>query len=203
MNRRRPRLARILGPQGTAAAPAAPTPAAPRSAAPLVATTFAAALALSGCQAFSPLQTQIGYEPADGVAVDLGDIQIRDLLIISKAKGEVGTLSGMVVNNGTKPVTITFATGAAASAAGSGSTPGASGSSRAEVPGGTQTRLSGVDGTAAVTLPAIDAAPGDIIRVTVSTARSGASEVSVPVLGPEGYYATITPPPPTAGVSNL
>lgn len=149
----------------------------------LIATAIAGALTLSGCQVMSPIQTNGSYQPADGVAVDLGDVQIRDLVVISSAKGEVGTLSGMVVNNGTGPVTITFAAGATG------------GSVSAVAPAGAQTRLSGVAGTQPITLPSIPAAPGGVVKVTVSTPADGGSEVSVPVLLPDGYYATITPAP--------
>lgn len=141
-------------------------------------------MALSGCQAMSPIQTNVPYQAASGVAVDLGDVQIRDLLVISGAKGEVGTLSGMVVNKGTAPVSITFADADG-------------GSARAKVPAGGQARLSGVEGVDPLTLPAIAAAPGGILKVTVSTPADGASEVSVPVLLPDGIYATITPAQPS------
>ncbi len=171
VKRRSPRPAKVSGLRSTRGAPT------------LAATALAGALALSGCQAFSPIQTNVPYQPADGVAVDLGDVQIRDLVVIAGAKGEVGTLSAMVVNKGTEAVTVTFAVGTDGSSA------------KAEIPAGTQTRLSGVQGTAPVTLPAIPAAPGGIIKVTVSTPTGGAPEVSVPVLLPDGYYASLTPAP--------
>ena len=131
----------------------------------------------------SPVQTTVPYQPADGVAVDLGAVQIRDLVVVSRAQGEVGTLSGMVVNTSAQPVTISFAAGVAAV------------SVMAQAPADKQTRLSGVPGTAPVTLPSVDAAPGGIIRLTISTPAGGASEVSVPVLLPDGIYANITPAP--------
>ena len=150
----------------------------------LAAVTLAGAvLALSGCQT-SPIQTDVPYQPADGVAVDLGDVQIRNLLIITASRGEVGTLSGLVVNKSKEAVTVTFATG-----------PGATGLARALVPADGQTRLSGVEGATPVTLPSVPAAPGDIIKVIVSTPAAGAPEVSVPVLLPTGYYASLTPAP--------
>jgi hypothetical protein len=154
------------------------------SAAPIVvATAIAGALTLSGCQVMSPIQTNATYQPSDGVAVDLGDVQIRDFVVVSGAKGDVGTLSGMVVNNGTKPVTITFAAGADKFVS-------------AVAPANSQTRLSGIEGTNAITLPNIAAAPGGILQVTVSTPAAGGSEVAVPVLLPDGYYATLKPAPP-------
>jgi hypothetical protein len=136
----------------------------------------------------SPVQTNVSYQPSDGVAVDLGDVQIRDLVVVTSAKGGVGAFSGMVVNNGTKPVTITFATGADTFVS-------------AVAPAKTQTRLSGVEGTNATTLPNIAAAPGGILKVTIGTPAAGASEVSVPVLAPDGYYATIRPAPPTTRIT--
>ena len=148
-----------------------------------LAATLASAAVLSGCQVMSPIQTNVAYQPANGVAVDLGDVQIRDLVVVSRAEGEVGTLSGMVVNSGTQPVTISFAAGAAG------------GSVMAQAPAEKQTRLSGVVGTTPITLPNIDAAPGGILKLTVSTPAGGASEVSVPVLLPDGIYASITPAP--------
>ena len=131
----------------------------------------------------SPIQTAVPYQPADGVAVDLGEVHIRDLVVIAAAKGEVGTLSAMVVNNGSAPVTVTFAAGSNGDSA------------TFEIPAATQSRLSGVEGTTPITLPDINTAPGGIIRLTVSTPAGGAPEVSVPVLLPDGYYSTITPAP--------
>jgi len=149
----------------------------------LVAAALAGVALLSGCQVMSPIQTNVPYQPADGVAVDLGEVQIRDLVVVSGAKGEVGTLSGMVVNQGNSPITITFAAGATGPP------------TSAVAPADSQTRLSGVEGTTPATLPAIGVAPGGILKVTVSTPASGTSEVLVPVLLPDGYYATITPAP--------
>ncbi|MHB1474002.1 MAG: hypothetical protein ACYCV4_10315 [Dermatophilaceae bacterium] len=175
MKFRCPSPAKLLGLKGTRTASV--------RLATTLATTLAAAVTLSGCQVMSPIQNTASYQLANGVAVDLGDVLIRDLVVVSGAKGEVGTLSGMVVNKGTAPVTITFATGATG------------GSATAQAPADSETRLSGVEGTEPVTLPNIAAAPGGIIKVTVSTPASGASEVPVPVLLPNGYYASITPAP--------
>ena len=180
MKLRRLRPATFSGFRGTRTAPVR---AATVRATTTLATTLATAAVLSGCQVMSPIQTTVAYQPANGVAVDLGAVQIRDLVVVSRAKGEVGTLSGMVVNTGTEPVTISFAAGANG------------GSVMAQAPSDSQTRLSGVAGTTPVTLPSIDAAAGGIVRLTVSTPVGGASEVSVPVLLPDGIYATITPAP--------
>ncbi len=179
MKLRRLSLATFSGFRGTRTAPFRAATTLART----LATSVAAAAVLSGCQVMSPIQTTVPYQAANGVAVDLGAVQIRDLVVVSRAKGEAGTLSGMVVNTSTQPVTISFAAAAAGD------------SVLAQAPADSQTRLSGVAGTAPVTLPSIDAAPGDIVRLTVSTPAGGASEVSVPVLLPDGIYANITPAP--------
>jgi hypothetical protein len=147
----------------------------------LAAAALVGAVALSGCQATSPIQTNVPYQPADGVAVDLGSLHIRNLLVVASAKGEVGTMSGMVVNNGTRPVTVTFTAS------------GAGNSATTNVPAGRATQLSGGEGTTAVTLPNLPAAPGDTINVTVSTPTDGTTQASAPVLAPQGYYATLAP----------
>ncbi|MEP7035919.1 MAG: hypothetical protein ABI934_10050 [Actinomycetota bacterium] len=150
----------------------------------MAAAAAAAVLALSGCQVASPIQTSVPYQPADGVAVNLGDVQIRDLVIVSDAKGAAGVLSGQVVNNSAQPVTVTFTTG-----------PGAYGLARAIIPANDSTRLSGVEGTPPVTIPSMSARPGDTAIVIISTPEAGAPVVQVPVLPPTGYYSSITPAP--------
>jgi len=176
---RRLRPATFSGFRGTQAAPVRVA----TTLAKALATSVAAAAVLSGCQVMSPVQTTVPYQAANGVSVDLGAVQIRDLVVVSRAKGEAGTLSGMVVNTSAQPITISFAAGAAGD------------SVLAQAPADKQARLSGVAGTAPVTLPSVDAAPGGIIRLTVSTPAGGTSEVSVPVLLPDGIYANITPAP--------
>lgn len=170
VKRRSPGTTRTAGPKST------PSPGL------AVATLAAAVVALSGCQGFSPIQTDVAYQPADGVSVDLGDVQIRDLLVVSAARGETGTLSGLMVNRSTEPVVVTFATD-----------PG--GEARVLVPASGLARLSGVERATPATLPSIDAGPGDMLNLIVSTPASGAPEVSVPVLAPTGYYTGLTPAP--------
>jgi hypothetical protein len=177
---------------------------APPRAPVLAAVALSGILALSGCQVMSPIQTDVPYQPADGVAVDLGDVQVRDLVVVSAAKGDAGILSGMVINNGTETVTVTFAVRATDANGAATDTTGIS--AQADIPAGTAIRLSGVDGTTPVTLTSIATAPGGILGITVSTPAGGAPEVSVPVLLPTGfpvllptgYYAAITPAPAPA-----
>jgi hypothetical protein len=162
-----------------------------RSAPVLCAAALAGVLALSGCEVFSPIQTAVPYQPADGVSVDLGNVQIRDLVVVSGAKGGAGTLSGLAVNNGAVPITVSFSAATATPA-----NPAIGGdAAQASLPAGAAVRLDGVAGGTPVSLPSVPAAPGDIVTLTVSTPSSGSTDASVPVLPPTGYYSTITPGP--------
>lgn len=70
----------------------------------------AAALAagLSGCQFASPVTTEIVYNPGEGVIVNVGEVAVRDLLVISQGYGAPGLISGLAVNHGSTPVQVTF-----------------------------------------------------------------------------------------------
>jgi hypothetical protein len=136
-----------------------------------------AAVALSGCQTQSPIQTDVTYDPADGVPVDLGAVQLRDLVVISSAKGQTGVLSAAASNTGTSSTRIAFAL--------------ASGSPvYAEIPANSQDRLSG---STQVQLPSVPVAPGDVVKLTVQSPDAPAAVVDVPVLPPKDHYATMSP----------
>jgi hypothetical protein len=143
----------------------------------LPAAAIGAALALSACQTQSPIQTDVTYDPADGVPVDLGAVQLRDLVVISSGKGEAGVLSAAASNSGSSSTRIAFAL--------------ASGSPvYAEVPAGSQERLSG---STQVQLPSMPVAPGDVVKLTVQSPSAPAAVVDVPVLPPTDHYATMSP----------
>jgi len=143
----------------------------------LPAAAIGAALALSACQTQSPIQTDVTYDPADGVPVDLGAVQLRDLVVISNAKGQAGVLSAAASNSGSSSTRIAFAL--------------ASGSPvYAEVPAGSQERLSG---STQVQLPSVPVAPGDVVKLTVQSPDAPAAVVDVPVLPAKDHYATMSP----------
>jgi hypothetical protein len=139
------------------------------------------ALGLTGCQLTNPVQTNDPYVPSDGVPVDLDQVQIRDLVVVAESKGGPGTLSGAVVNRSGEPVTITFAGEGGAS-------------TTVQVPANGQERLSG---TSPVSLAAVNADPGGVATLQISTAAAGSNVVHVPVLPPEGYYETLAPSAPS------
>ncbi|MEO5980742.1 MAG: hypothetical protein ABIQ13_00355 [Pedococcus sp.] len=136
-----------------------------------------AALALSACQTQSPIQTDASYAPADGVAVDLGSIQVRDLVVISSGKDQPGVLSGSVSNSSADAQRIAFALPQGQPVF-------------AESAAFSQARLS--EGTQ-VQLLSVPASPGGVIKLTVQSATAPAAVVTVPVLPASGYYATLAP----------
>ena len=140
------------------------------------AVAFAAAALLSGCQLASPIQTNQPYNPADGVPVPLGDVQIRDLVIVADAKGGPGTLSGSLINTGSTAQTVTFADGQS--------------QATAQAKPYSQEPLSG---TTQVVIPQVSAPPGGVVQLMVGTQASGATVVAVPVVLPDLYYKTLAP----------
>ncbi len=145
-----------------------------RSLAPVVAV---GALALSGCQTQSPIQTDVPYLPADGVAVDLGSVQIRNLLVVADAKNGPGVLTGSVVNRGDENAQITFAVEGGAPV--TVSTPAH--------------RTQPISEHSQVQLSSVPADPGGLVTLSVQTATSGSNIVEVPVLPATGYYETLRP----------
>ncbi len=136
-----------------------------------------AALALSACQTQSPIQTDVTYSAPDGVAVDLGAVQLRDLVVISSGKDQPGVLSAAVSNTGADTQRIAFALPQTQPV-------------YAEAAGYSQARLSG---DSQVTLPSVPVSPGDVIKLTVQSPHAATAVVTVPVLPPVGYYATLAP----------
>ena len=136
-----------------------------------------AALALSACQTQSPIQTDVAYVAADGVPVDLGAVQIRDLVVISGGKDKAGVLSASVSNTSGEAQRIAFALPKAQPV-------------YAEAPAHSERRLSGAT---QVQLPAVPVNAGDVVRLTIQSPGARQAVVVVPVLSASGYYASMSP----------
>ncbi len=146
---------------------------------------LSAAVGLSGCAVMSPVQTQVSYQPADGVALNLGDIRINNLLVIAPAEGGPGTVSANIVNNTAQEVAVQFADQASGATA------------RVAAPPGVATTVSTEGDT--VQLASVSAAPGSNLTMTVTTTATGTAQVTVPVLATQEFLSTLQPTPmPTA-----
>lgn len=149
-----------------------------------------AAFGLAACSTQSPTQTQVPYQPADGVAASSGPVQARDLVVLSQSKGAMGRLSGSLINDSTEPVVVTFMTREQSEA-------GATAGATVSLKGREQRRIETVQ------FASIAEGPGSLTSIVMSTPTGGKTLVSVPVLLPEGYYSTMTATPMTTSATSV
>lgn len=128
------------------------------------------ALVLSGCAVFSQTATEKVYNPGDGSMVDLGPVQIRDLIVVGTAAGEPATVVAYVVNNSNEAVTVEFA--------------GEGGSASAEVPARSAVQVSPV-GEPGLQLGSLGVTPGSILPLTVTAGGNPPAAVGVQTITPD------------------
>jgi hypothetical protein len=63
------------------------------------------ALGTAGCTFFAPQATLLKYDPSDGVALDLGSLQVRNAFAISP-KGTDANLVGVFINSGSSEMNL-------------------------------------------------------------------------------------------------
>ena len=136
-----------------------------------------AALALSACQTQSPVSTEISYNAADGVPVDLGPVQVRNLLVVTDGKGKPGVLSGSLSNTSSEALKVQFRL-----PQGDPVTTTAPAHSQAQLSESEQLQL-----------PEVPVAPGDVVTLSVQSGTAPETVVVVPVLKASGYYASLAP----------
>jgi hypothetical protein len=163
--------------------PAAPTA---RRRLGAAAATLVIASGLGACQVASPVTTDLSYDPADGLSLTVGEVEILDLLVVSTGVGEVGVVSGYAVNRSSEPANLEIVLSAE------------DGTEVAlepavEVPAGSSVRIDGYDPatgefTDPVVVPEVPVRAGQLITLQVSTEGAVASN-RVPILLPEPPYA--------------
>lgn len=139
---------------------------------------MAAALTLSACQYTSTIQTDRPYEPADGVSSQIGDLQVRNLLVVAGEKGGIGNLVGMTANPTDRAGQVTFTV--------AGGKP-----IRVNVPAQGSAQLSTPD--TLVPAGTINVMPGDLVPVEVSSPTGGTTTMQIPVKYPQGPYEEYAP----------
>ena len=140
----------------------------------LVAAAVAAGIALgtSGCNLIQPQATTKQYTASDGVNATLGNVALRNLVIISN-DGKTGNLVMGAVNTDT-PVALHIEYTSAGKLA----------DGHVVLPFSTQSTLFGTDGHTKVILEGINTEPGSLLKVSF-TAGSKSQTVLVPVLTSE------------------
>lgn len=136
-------------------------------------------LLLSACQVISPRQTDVMYDAGDGVSVDVGAVQVRNLLIVADKKDGAGVISAAIGNPTAKDQTVTF--GFEGGAAPAQTTVPAYGEANVSM-SGSKLQVTGVPGQ-----------PGEMVTLQVGTTSGGTAPVQVPVLPPTGDYAALNP----------
>ena len=74
----------------------------------LGAVAAAALLTATGCGYVSPQATADEYAPSDGIQADLGDVKVRNLMILAEDANSEGRVIGSVVNEGSEPATLSI-----------------------------------------------------------------------------------------------
>jgi copper(I)-binding protein len=80
-----------------------------RTVASVSAAALLVAATVSGCQAGFDAFTSRSYAPSNGSVASLGDLRIRNVVIVQSADGGQSELYATVVNNGTSPDTLVTA----------------------------------------------------------------------------------------------
>lgn len=163
----------------SSSAPTRPATARTR-AAQIAALGLLGSLSLTACQWTSPITTEKEYDAADGIRVNLGTLQFRDLLVVSDAKGGPGTVSALVYNGGTGPEQVTI---------------GGQGDAAKPITVPAQSSVTISESVPRTLIPSVPVPPGAMMELAIG-ASAGNTTALVPVLAPHDYYATLKP---TAG----
>jgi hypothetical protein len=141
------------------------------------------AFATAGCNLVAPQATRAIYDPSDGVGATVGDVSIRNAMIISE-DGEVGTLVVSLVNDTDETVSVEVQYEAST---------GRTSDTVDAVPGRTEVRP---DSTESVTMEGLDTLPGSLFPVYFQYGSEEGKELLVPILtNALEAYATLTPAP--------
>jgi hypothetical protein len=158
-----------------------------RPAASLIAAAALAAV-LTGCSLFATHQTLHPYDASDGVSVTVGDVRIINALVFTE-DGEDGNFSAAAVNTGDTDVDLVlqYVSG------------GLKTDIELDIPAGGTVRI-GSGEAGQLFLPAIDTAPGSLLKIYFQYGDRPGTQADIPVLDtslPEydGLLPTPTPTP--------
>lgn len=158
-----------------------------------VAVTVLATTVLAGCQFITPQSTSLPYNPADGVNTSVGDVQLRNLMLID-GPDDTASLIGVLASSSSSVSSVTLQwTGAQGPETKTLSIPASGLVSLSTTP---STPAASVPGAASsVILEDVQATPGALFPITFSSSSKD-KDVRVPVLtGSQSQYATLVPTP--------
>jgi hypothetical protein len=150
-------------------------------------------LASTGCAFFSPVATQLPYDPSDGVSTTVGDIKVRNAIAFTEDGGDVNLVM-VLVNSGTKAANVKFEYGF------SEDSEGPSGVAREDIGPGESISFGNGDDAPNLILDGADAELGGLLPVFVQYGDETGKEMLVPVLDGTlpGYEDLVPTETPTA-----
>ncbi len=153
----------------------------------IAATVFLAAgilLGTTGCNLVAPQATQLEYDPSDGVGGDVGEIAVRNALLITN-DGTSANLLVTLVNEGDESHRVSVQWEASEGRV----------TEEITVPARGNITV-GADGGPSVTLREVEADPGSLFPVFFQYGDETGTDLQVPVLeGNLEVYSTLTPTP--------
>ena len=123
------------------------------------------ALGVTSCGAINEQATTFQYAASDGIVLNVADLEVRNMLLVTKSATDKARLLGSVVNNTATPQTLTVAL--------------ATGSVSINVPAKTSFKLE--DAANKTILPSAGVIPGKQAKATLSVGGSS-DEVNIPVV---------------------
>lgn len=158
--------------------------------APTLAMTFVLGLVLTAC-GFN-VQTNLPYTPADGVNLEIGSVQIRNVMILSRGDGE-GFVSATMSSD--KTDSLVAVSGTVINSDGSNG-PALAATLPAAVPLNDGVPVVLTEQPAFVTVKGEGLTPGLTVDLTMEFRSAGQATLRVPVLDADNpYYATVSPSP--------
>lgn len=150
----------------------------------LIAAIGIGAMAFTGCSAINQQSTTLKYSASDGVMTNMGQLELRNVLIVAEAAGDPGSVVGTFYNTSDSEITLTVN--------------GAQGS---------QTEITVQPGAPKVlnakaeraTLSSVEQPPGSMEALKLSTSAGESQTLNVPVLnGTLAEYTDMVPSPTAA-----
>jgi hypothetical protein len=155
-----------------------------------VVAAVSAGLLLGGCSFTSRDLTLEPYAPSDGLQADLGDVLVRNVLVVSEGDGAPGLVSATIANRGDDDASVLLEVAGASEEL---DVP-ANGTLVIGVEGGTSGSSQDGPETVSVVVDSVEPLAGGTLEVTVTDPASSSAVLEVPVVRPAGPYAELTPP---------
>lgn len=144
-------------------------------------------LGTSGCNLYAPQATTIQYDASDGVSGNVGDVGVRNVIVLSE-DGETANVLVSLVNQGDAPVSLNVQYEAASGKV----------TQTITVNGNSVVSL-GAEDAPALVLENVDVAPGTLFPIFFQYGEETGVEVLAPVLdGTLITYSTLLPEAPDA-----